>query len=341
MLYGLGLTLASAANSVILLGVSLIVMAGLGAGCVYETCRVELVFHFHDKFPLAYLLLTIGGPVGMMVYGPLTQVLLDTYGWRGTMLILGGVSFHVVICGLLIRRGKHSLKDYNKVPLDDDEVKHPNRGAYSPVNCFHKLLMFAGLDVFRNVEFLILSCARMFINIGHAGVIIYMVPNGLSLGLNTTEASFLTSAWGFGSIIGLSLSAFITQRKFISNHLTAGISGLISVICFAASPFLTTVTCQFLNLTLLSVGTEGVAQVLAVNTRNLPFSDDQQFNVVGWQCFLVGMSCTIGDIIAGWLYDATGSFQATFFMFCGTSVVTCVCLLVDLIRLRFIGHGDE
>ena len=274
--------------------------SGLGAGCVYETCRVELVFYFHDKFPLAYLLLTIGGPVGMMVYGPLTQVLLDTYGWRGTMLILGGVSFHVVICGLLMRPGKHSIKDYNKASLNDnDDVKHPERGTSSPVNCFHEFLMIAGLDVFRNVEFLILSCARMAINIGHAGVIIYMVPNGLSLGLNTTEASFLTSAWGFGSIIGLSLSAFVTQRKFISNHLTAGISGLISAICFAASPFLTTVTCQFLNLTLLSVGTEGVAQVLAVNTRNLPFSDDQQFNVIGWQCFLVGMSCTIGDIIAG------------------------------------------
>lgn len=44
-----------------------------------------------------------GTGIGTFVYAPLTQWLLDTYGWRGATLILGGTLLNVCVCGCLMR----------------------------------------------------------------------------------------------------------------------------------------------------------------------------------------------------------------------------------------------
>jgi len=36
-------------------------------------------------------------------FNPLFQLLVETYAWRGALLILGGLSLNIVPCGALIR----------------------------------------------------------------------------------------------------------------------------------------------------------------------------------------------------------------------------------------------
>ena len=57
------------------------------------------------------------------MYGPLTQVLLDTYGWRGAMLLLGGLGFNLVWAGALVRRPKSG---YQGIPEDDIPIEEEN-----------------------------------------------------------------------------------------------------------------------------------------------------------------------------------------------------------------------
>lgn len=40
-------------------------------------------------------------------FNPLFQLLVETYAWRGALLILGGLSFNIVACGALIRPESH------------------------------------------------------------------------------------------------------------------------------------------------------------------------------------------------------------------------------------------
>jgi hypothetical protein len=37
------------------------------------------------------------------VYAPLTQYLISEYGWRGTVLLLGGTLLNMSVCGALMR----------------------------------------------------------------------------------------------------------------------------------------------------------------------------------------------------------------------------------------------
>ena len=152
---------------------------GTGAACIYQASKSELVVYFQEKYALAFFLAMAGSPIGMMVYGPLTQVLLDTYGWRGTMLLMGGVSFHLIPCGLLMRTHGHTTQgEYIEVELlqTDDNVNSEHTKS-DQKNVCQNLVTVTGLHIFRNITFTTLTVAYMILNIGYGGVIIYMVPN--------------------------------------------------------------------------------------------------------------------------------------------------------------------
>lgn len=52
-----------------------------------------------------------GTGIGTFVYAPLTQWLIDTYGWRGATLILGGTLLNMCVCGCLMRDPDWLIED--------------------------------------------------------------------------------------------------------------------------------------------------------------------------------------------------------------------------------------
>lgn len=50
-----------------------------------------------------FSVIPIGTGIGTFVYAPFTNWLLETYGWRGTTLILAGTLLNVCVCGCLMR----------------------------------------------------------------------------------------------------------------------------------------------------------------------------------------------------------------------------------------------
>lgn len=64
---------------------------------------IKIVFIYYLIGTLATSLGATGTGIGTFVYAPLTQWLIETFGWRGATLILGGTLFNVCICGCLMR----------------------------------------------------------------------------------------------------------------------------------------------------------------------------------------------------------------------------------------------
>ena len=44
-----------------------------------------------------------GTGIGTLIFPPITQYMLDHYGFRGSILILGGVILNLCVCGALLR----------------------------------------------------------------------------------------------------------------------------------------------------------------------------------------------------------------------------------------------
>jgi len=60
-------------------------------------------FYFEKKRSLATGITMCASGVGMLVYAPFNVWLIETYGVKGTLLILGAVYLNCVVLGCLIR----------------------------------------------------------------------------------------------------------------------------------------------------------------------------------------------------------------------------------------------
>lgn len=98
-----GLLISSFANSVSMLAATYGVIAGFGLAFVYVPASVIPSFWFEKKRSLATGIAVSGSGVGTFAMAPLMEYLLDMYGWRGSLLILSGMTLNIVLFGALFR----------------------------------------------------------------------------------------------------------------------------------------------------------------------------------------------------------------------------------------------
>ncbi|XP_061391370.1 uncharacterized protein LOC133326778 [Musca vetustissima] len=99
----IGFGLSSICNSVEMLMVTFGIISGLGLGIGYVTAVVSIAFWFDKKRTFATGIGASGTGIGTFLYAPLTQLLIDNYGWRGATLILAGTMLNACVCGALMR----------------------------------------------------------------------------------------------------------------------------------------------------------------------------------------------------------------------------------------------
>ena len=59
--------------------------------------------YFNRRFALANCFAYTGQGIGIMIFPPILQTLIQTYGWRGCMLIQGALTLHISVAASLYR----------------------------------------------------------------------------------------------------------------------------------------------------------------------------------------------------------------------------------------------
>lgn len=103
VLSSFGIILSSFANSVLMLCFTFGIIAGFGISIEYVTSLVVVAFYFEKKRALATGLAVCGSGIGTFLFAPLLKYLMDEYDWRGALLIVGGVTLNLMVCGALFR----------------------------------------------------------------------------------------------------------------------------------------------------------------------------------------------------------------------------------------------
>ncbi|XP_071558484.1 uncharacterized protein [Temnothorax nylanderi] len=98
-----GLIITSRADSMLYIICSYSVLGGLGTGLAMACSFIALNTFFDKKRGQAVGFSMAGTALAMMVVPLLIHMLLDTYGFRGTTLIVGGWALHSVIGSCLLR----------------------------------------------------------------------------------------------------------------------------------------------------------------------------------------------------------------------------------------------
>lgn len=76
---------------------------GIGFGLIYLPAIVSVGYYFSTKRAFATGIAVCGSGLGAFVFAPLTQFLLETYDWKGALLIVAGLALNCAVFGALMR----------------------------------------------------------------------------------------------------------------------------------------------------------------------------------------------------------------------------------------------
>lgn len=103
LLASIGFFVSAFTDSVEMLCLTFGVFAGFGLSLCYVAAVVIVAYYFDKRRSTATGLSVCGSGIGTFLFAPLTQILIDEYGWRGTTLILAGIFLNMTVCGMLMR----------------------------------------------------------------------------------------------------------------------------------------------------------------------------------------------------------------------------------------------
>lgn len=99
----LGFVMSAFTTSMEMLFLTFGILAGFGLSLCYVAAVVIVAYYFDKRRSFATGLSVCGSGIGTFIFAPLTQMLIEHYGWRGTTLILAGFFLNMTVCGMLMR----------------------------------------------------------------------------------------------------------------------------------------------------------------------------------------------------------------------------------------------
>ncbi|KAG7207314.1 hypothetical protein KM043_008981 [Ampulex compressa] len=275
-----GLILTSRANSMLYIICTYSVLGGLGSGLALAASFVAINTFFDKRRGQAVGFAMAGTSMAMMLVPQLIFLLLQSYGFRGTMLILGGCSLHSLVGACLLR----PLESRPKIPLlkDNEQSSKKSDGfqsekngeTASPLLDEKKPKRRTWLKKVKDAFDLDLLQDAVYINV-IAGLSLYyvaesnfklMVPFFLSsIGMTNGEIAFCLSVTAFTDILARLILPTIFDRLGVTKRsvfwiccpmiaigrstLAVQTKGTSLIVTFAVIGFLRGATMVNLNLT--------------------------------------------------------------------------------------------
>ncbi|NXG52428.1 MOT5 protein, partial [Psilopogon haemacephalus] len=116
-----GCLLSTQASSVPFLCLSMGLLLGLGFACLYQAAAVVTAKSCRARLGFSNAMARAGMGLTFLM-APFTQLLIQAYGWQGTLLIFGGIMLNLVPSSMLLRPASSQ-------PPPRSSAAHPARGA--------------------------------------------------------------------------------------------------------------------------------------------------------------------------------------------------------------------
>ncbi|XP_070084186.1 monocarboxylate transporter 11 isoform X1 [Equus caballus] len=177
VLTSLGFVFSAFARSLLHLYLGLGVLAGFGWALVFAPALGTLSRYFSRRRVLAVGLALTGNGASSLLLAPTLQFLLDTFGWRGALLLLGAITLHLTPCGALLR------------PLTlPGDAPAPPRGPLAAL----------GLGLFTRRAFSVFALGTALVGGGYFVPYVHLAPHALDRGLGGYGAALVVAVAAVG-----------------------------------------------------------------------------------------------------------------------------------------------
>ncbi|XP_077579647.1 monocarboxylate transporter 2-like [Stigmatopora nigra] len=216
------MVLASFGTTIIHLYLCVGVIGGFGLAFNLQPALTIIGTYFHVKRPMANGLAMTGSPVVLFTLAPLNQFLFDSFGWRGSFLILGAIVLNCCVAGSLMRPVNKKVQvQLKSEPHDSDgegEVRKDDQQAFEVQNqsdetsCIRR---FIDVSLFKHRGFMIYLVGNVVMFFGLFAPIVFLAPYAKHLGVDEYSAAFLLSIFALVDMIVRPATGFIGNMKWI------------------------------------------------------------------------------------------------------------------------------
>jgi MFS family permease len=275
-----------------------LVWAGLGvcaATIFYEPAFAVMAMWFRRRRSTALAIITFAAGLASTIFVPLSDVLLNHFGWRHAVLILGIVLAVTTIPlhALVLRRRPDDLG-----LLPDGE---PNRKDQQPTG-----INIALTDALRSRFFWLITLAFSLSYLSSAAIRIHFIPFLIDTGIDASTAALASGSIGLMQVAGRLVFAPLDTR-FSGRVMVAGVFALQSLAMFilliGSSPLLIVV---FVVVFGASYGAATLARASMIAEQFGVVYYGRISSVMAIFLTLAGTSAPVG---AGLVYDHFGSYQ--------------------------------
>ncbi|KAK7915792.1 hypothetical protein WMY93_011553 [Mugilogobius chulae] len=216
-LVGVGMVSASFGTSIVHLYLCVGVIGGFGLAFNLQPSLTIIGTYFQAKRPLANGLAMTGSPVVLFTLAPLNQLLFDSFGWRGSFLILGGIVLNCCVAGSLMRPVRKMVMSKPKAESSDcnetaaaEAVR--TEDSSDKLSCVQR---FIDISLFKDRGFLIYLVGNVVLFFGFFAPVVFLAPYAKHQGNDEYSAAFLLSIFALSDMFIRPLTGFVGNTKWI------------------------------------------------------------------------------------------------------------------------------
>ena len=285
-----------------------ILSIGMGA-MLYLSAFTVIARWFMRRLSLALSLMSVGAGVGGLICAPASAVLISHFGWRMAFVVTGLVTWAVVLPLALVIRNSPAEKG---LQMDGDEPTPDEQLAGSPNGSSEASVAptdFTLRQALVSGPFWLLVGGFFFQGLAQSVVIVHAVPALTDAGIPLAIAAFSLGLVLAVSIVGRLLFGYLgdrVEKRTLFMVCYAMVSAGTLVLMVAR-----TMPVTFLFIALFGIGYGGTIP-LDPAIRVEYFGRAAFAKIQGIMSPLIMASSAVGPILAGYLFDVSGSYRTSF-----------------------------
>ncbi len=281
---------------------------------------------FKRNMSMATSILAIGAGLGGLICAPISALLITGYGWRISFVMIGVTIWVVVLPLTLVVRNSPEEMNLRQDgdPPEPDSASHdvPERRGNNGDEADYTLKQALTSSVFW-----LLALAGLFQGMAHSTVIVHSVPHLTDLGMPLTRAAYIIGLLTLVSIIGRVSFGYLGDRldkRYLFATLYVFQGSGIWVLMNAD-----TMSMAYLFIFLFGIGFGGTIP-LGAAIRAEYFGRAAYGKIMGFGAPVGMISSAIGPIMAGHVFDVSGSYRYAFM----TIAILVLCAIPVMLSLR-------
>jgi MFS family permease len=290
LLQGLGLVVASQAQSLPVFLTVYGIIVGLAVGAFYVPLTAATASWFTRHRSLAVSLVSAGLALGTTLVAPLARWLIVTHDWRFAMLTLGFIAWAVIPPAALLLRPAPAANTGSSTVLSTIDTVRANMTL---------------AQALRTPVFWSLALANFACCAAHSGPIFHMVSYAADCGVAPLTAATVLGAAGIAALSGRIICGLLADRAGAKRTLVACLA--LQAVAIALYLLARDLDTLYAVSMLFGFSYGGAMPLYAILVREY-FPAKIMGSVFGVVASISTLGMALGPPVGGWLFDHFGGY---------------------------------